>query len=224
MLRVPVVFAVLACATTMAAQSVRPAVMEYTAAASGQYEVVNDSPLPLVITMEARSFTIDEQGVAHFTPLQSSIHLQLSQTSMKLPPQGRRTVFYKATADAYPAWFCIYSVFTGLPRRGAMNVSLELPHTVYLLNKRGAKTDDVQFHSLHVEHGALVGTVENHGAAVVRLQTLQWMDRTGKKTEAGGFPLLPGGVRALNLVLPAGAAPQHLHARAGKLSIDSDVR
>lgn len=105
-----------------------------------------------------------------------------------------------------------------------MNVSLELPHTVYLLNKTGAKAEDVQFHTLHVDHGALVGTIQNHGTNVVRVQSLQWMDRNGKKAEAGGFPLLPGGVRTLNIALPAGVEPQRLRAKAGKLSIDGDVR
>lgn len=224
MRRLPVVSALLAGVMTMTAQSVRPAIMEYTSAASGQFELVNDSPLPLVVTMEAKSFTIDERGVGHFMPLQSSIHLQLSQTSMKLPPHGHRAVFYKATADAYPAWFCIYSAFTGLPKRGAMNVLLELPHTVYLLNKSGANSEDIQFHALRVEHGELIGTVENRSANVVRLQSLQWMNRDGKKNEAGGFPLLPGGVRALNIALPVDAEPRHVRARMGKLSIDGDVR
>jgi hypothetical protein len=215
---------VIASAVTMFAQSVRPAVVEYTAAAEGQYEVVNDSLLPLFVTMEAKSFTIDKDGVAKFTQLSPSIHLQLSETSLRIPPHGKRTVFYKASADSYPAWFCVYSSFAGLPKRGTVNIALDLPHTVYLLSKTEAKRDEIQMEDLHAEDGELRGFVRNHSGNMVRLTSLQWNGANGKKIEAGGFPLLPGGVRELHVPLPADARPEHLHAKLNHFSLDGLVK
>jgi P pilus assembly chaperone PapD len=211
-------------AVAMHAQSVRPAVVEYTAAAEGQYEVVNDSLLPLVVTMEAKSFTIDNEGVAKFTALSPSIHLQMSETSLRIPPRGHRTVYYKASAASYPAWFCIYSNFSGLPKRGSMNMELELPHTVYLLSKTEAKRDQIVLEDLHTEAGELQGTVRNSSPNMIRLLSLQLVGSDGKKTEEGGFPLLPGGVRSLHLALPSNTRPQALRAKLNRFTVEGQVK
>jgi hypothetical protein len=210
--------------TPLVAQSVQPAVVEYTGNSEGQYEVVNDSLLPLYVTIEAKSFTIDAEGNARFAPLSSSVHLSLSQTSLVVPPHGRRTVFYVAKADVLPAWFCIYSNFSGLPRRGAMNVALELPHTVYLRAKQEARREDISLEGLHVEGGELRGVARNQSANMVRLQSLQVVTGDGRKREEGGFPLLPGGVRELHLPLDPGVRPEHLRAKLARFTIEGDVR
>ena len=215
---------VIASAVTMAAQSVRPSVVEYTGATEGQYEVVNDSLLPVFVTVEAKSFTIDKDGVAKFTPLSPSIHLQISETSLRVPPHGKRTVFYKASADVYPAWFCVYSSFSGLPRRGSVNIAVDMPHTVYLLSKQDAKQGDIAMTELHIEGGELRGVVRNRGGNMFRLLSLQWADAKGHKTEAGGFPLLPGGERELHIALPANAKPQHIYGKLNHLAVDGPVQ
>jgi hypothetical protein len=199
-------------------------VVEYTAATEGQYEIVNDSLLPLVVTVEAKSFTIDAEGNAIFRRLDPAIHLRLSETSLRVPPHGKRTVFYKASADSYPAWFCVYSSFSGLPRRGAVNVALDLPHTVYLLGKADAKRDQVLLEGLHSEAGELRGTVRNGSSNVVRLQSLQVVDIAGKKSENGGFPLLPGGTRNLHLPLGSNAKPKTLRVKLNRFAVDGTVQ
>lgn len=202
------------------AQSVRPAVVEYATAGEGSFDVVNDSVTPLYISMEAKSFTIDTEGNAHFVPLSSAIHLQLSQTSMRLPPRTHRTVYYKASADSYPAWFCIYSNFAGAPRRNSMNVNLELPHTVYLLSKTRLEKNDIVFDHLHREDDTLLGTVHNQGGNMVRLQTLQLVDRNGKKRDEGGFPLLPGGTRDIRLSLRHDEQPERVRAKFAHVTVE----
>ena len=132
------------CVNSAAAQTVSPAVVQYTGAAEGSFEIANDGLLPLVATVEPRSFTIDEQGTAAFSRLSAATHVELSQTSVRIPPKQRRTIYYKASAASYPAWFTVYSNITGLPRRNGMNVVLSLPHTVYLLSKRQAQQSDVR--------------------------------------------------------------------------------
>jgi P pilus assembly chaperone PapD len=219
-----VLLLLLTSAVAMHAQSVRPAVVEYTAAAEGQYDVVNDSLLPLVVTMEAKSFTIDNEGVAKFTALSPAIHLQLSETSLRIPPRSHRTIYYKANAASYPAWFCIYSTFSGLPKRGSMNMELELPHTVYLLSKTEAKRDQVVIENLHTEAGELQGTVRNNSLNMIRLLSLQMVSADGKKIEEGGFPLLPGGERSLHLPFTAKTQPQALRAKLSHFTIEGQVK
>jgi P pilus assembly chaperone PapD len=205
----------------MHAQSVRPAVVEYTAAAEGQYELVNDGLTPLFVTVEAKSFTIDNEGVAHFTKLDSAIHLTLSETSVRIPPHSHRTIFYKASANAYPAWFCVYSNFSGMPKRNSMNVELELPHTVYLRSKTEAKRDEITFDNLHIEADELRGTVHNRSANMVRLQSMQLISKDGRKNDVGGFPLLPNGARELHLPISEGA--QALRAKLNRFTIDQPI-
>lgn len=215
-------FLLLACGC--AAQSVRPAVVEYTAAGEGSFEVINTFTVPLFVSVEAKSFTIDPQGTAHFRPLSSSIHLQLSQTSVRLPPLSRRTVFYKATADSYPAWFCVYSDFAGAPHHNSVNINLELPHTVYLLSRDRGGARGVVFDGLRRDGDTLVGTVSNHGPNVVRLEALQVIDDNGKKHDEGGFPLLPGGFRELSLPLRPGEHVERLRAKVGGSVAEGTLR
>lgn len=217
-------FVLLLFACVTPAQSVRPAVVEYTTAGEGSFDVVNDSFAPLYISMEAKSFTIDPEGTAHFVPLSSAIHLQLSQTSLRLPPRTHRTVYYKASADSYPAWFCIYSNFAGAPKRNAMNVNLELPHTVYLLSKTRVESDAVVIDHLHREGDTVLGVVSNHGSNMVRLQSLQLVDRNGKKRDEGGFPLLPGGIRDIQLPLRHEEQPERVRAKFGHTTVEGSVQ
>lgn len=207
-------------ASVVAAQSVRPAVVEYATAGEGSFDVVNDSVVPLFISVEAKSFTIDTEGNAHFVPLSSAIHLQLSQTSLRLPPRTHRTVYYKASADSYPAWFCIYSNFAGAPRRNSMNVNLELPHTVYLLSKTRLERGDIAVDHLRRAGDTLLGTVQNRGTNMIRLQELQLVDRSGKKREEGGFPLLPGGIRYVRLPLRHDEQPERLRAKFAHITVE----
>ncbi len=204
-------------------QSVRPAIAEYTSPSEGRFDVVNDSLLPMFITIEPKSFTIDAQGTAQFTRLDPGIHLQLSQNSLRLPPRSSRTIFYTATANAYPAWFCIYSNFAGTPRRGFMNVELELPHTVYLLGKGKSGEDAIQVENLRREDGQLHGTVRNRSGNVVRLQSIQVIDGNGKKREEGGFPLLPGGSRQLSLPLKADETPSRVRIKFGRYTAEGSL-
>src|ERR1700749_1549932 len=91
------------------AQSVSPVITEYHGGpAAGSFDVNNDSLSPLVITIEPKSFSIDREGKGEFRALDTGIKVTFSETSLRLPPKSHRTVFYKAYAETYPAWFSVY--------------------------------------------------------------------------------------------------------------------
>jgi hypothetical protein len=186
------------------AQTVRPLIDELGNPAKGRIEYVNDSLTPLNVVLEAKSFTVSENGEMSYRPLDSSIHLRLSVTSFRLQPQQSYYVFYEARTDAAPAWFVIYAAFSGFPFRTqqGMSVRLELPHTVYLLPKQPLEKSEVQVDSLQFNQAEkkLRLEVENKGANFGRVQ--QTLVAFGKKKEeAPGFPMFPHSKRILEISL-----------------------
>ena len=203
-------------------QTVSPAVIEYTGPAESSFEVVNDTLLPLIATIEPKSFTIDVNGTAVFQALDPKVHLELNQTSLRLPPQQHRTIYYKVSANSYPAWFTVYVNFSGLPRRNGMNVKLSLPHTVYLLAKRPVNKSDLQFQSLQVNGLTLDGVLRNNGADMIRV--LEVEAAQGKdKISLAGFPLLPNGERRFQIALHSTLPVTRLRARGKSVTLEQTL-
>ena len=63
----------------LGAQAIRPVIAEYNEKARGRFDVVNDSLIPLNVVLEAKSFTVIEDGSPAFRGLDANIHLKLSQ-------------------------------------------------------------------------------------------------------------------------------------------------
>ena len=191
------------------AQAVRPVIAEYNEKARGRFDVVNDSLVPLNVVLEAKSFSVSEDGSPAFRPLDKDIHLKLSQKSFRIPPKQTYYVFYEATAAQYPAWFVIYAEFAGLPQQSGLNVQIELPHTIYMGQKQDLTKDEIQ-----------VGTAEFlPGSNQVRLEIKNTGDRLGRVTGVEvrgererivhpGFPLMPRSQRKVVIDWKSGAAPQ----------------
>jgi hypothetical protein len=186
------------------AQTVRPVINELGNPAKGRVEYVNDGLTPLNVVLEAKSFTVSENGGISYRPLDSNIHLKLSTTSFRIQPQQTYYVFYEATSPQAPAWFVIYAAFSGFPFRTAqgMNVRLELPHTVYLLPKQSVEKPDV-----HIDLAELSRTdnkvrleVENTGDYFGRVLETQLV-YSKKKQEAPGFPIFPHSKRTIEVAL-----------------------
>jgi hypothetical protein len=195
------------------AQTVRPLIAELGNPAKGRVEYVNDSFTPLTVVLEARSFSVAEDGQITYRPLDPNIHLKLSVTSFRLQPQQSYFVFYEATTDASPAWFVLYAAFTGFPFRTqqGMNVRLELPHTVYLLSKHSVDKGEVAVNRADfvAAEKKLVLEVENTGANFGRVQ--QTFVSFGKKQEeAPGFPVFPHSKRVLEIHLDEAEPPSGL--------------
>ena len=197
-------------AASISAQTVKPVIAELGNPAKGRIEYYNDSLTPLNVVLEPKSFTVSETGELSYRPLDSTIHLKLSTTSFRIPPQQSYYVFYEANTAATPGWFVIYAAFSGFPFRTqqGMNLRLELPHTVYLLPKKSLGKSDVQVDRLEFKPAEkkLIVEVENTGETFGRVQQTI-VDFGKKKQEAPGFPIFPHGKRIVEIALEQNEAP-----------------
>ncbi len=208
------------------AQTVSPVSVEYRGGAgTGSFDVSNESLETLVVTLEPKSFGIDRKGCGEFRKLDAAVHVSLSERSLRLPPKSRRTVLYKASAEAYPAWFSVYATFHGLPRQNGVNVALELPHTVYLLGEaKSAKAQrgDLRFEDVRVGgDGVVRGSLRNGSGRILRVTSLE-LQQGKAKVSGGGFPLLPGGVRDVELKGNGGEGGKLVAKYAG-LTVEEEV-
>ena len=198
----------LALSASAVGQTVRPVISELGNPAKGRVEYVNDGLTPLNVVLEAKSFTVSENGEISYRPLDPNIHLKLSATSFRIQPQQTYYVFYEASAPPSPTWFVIYASFTGFAFRTAqgMNVRLQLPHTVYLLPKHGAEKADVRVvrAELNTAANKVILEVENTGGNFGRVLQTQ-LANGRKKQEAPGFPIFPHSKRILEVPLDAKA-------------------
>jgi hypothetical protein len=182
------------------AQTVQPVIVEYKGKAEGKLAVTNNSLSPMVVVLEPKSFSITPEGKGIFRDLDSDIHLELSSMSVKLQPQQTYYVFYKAWSDKLPAWFTIYATFSSPHHSDGLDVRMMLPHTVYLYQKEPLAESDVQVKDLTYDASTrrLSCTIENDGSSLTRVQSVR---ATGDHAtgDQAGFPLLPGGVRHIEM-------------------------
>ena len=180
------------------AQSVRPVIVEYKGQARGKVEVVNDSLFPINVVLEPKSFDINEAGQGLYRSLDPSIHLKLSAMSFRIPPQQSRYAFYEAASDTLPAWFVLTCTFSGLPQQAGLNIQLELPHTVYMVQKDPLGQGDVNVQSASFQSAPRrVGIrIQNVGPNLGRV--VDWQVSSAQKTKHfAGFPLLPKNSREM---------------------------
>jgi hypothetical protein len=196
------------------AQTVRPVIAEFQEKARARFELVNDSLIPLNVVLEPKSFSLTEDGMPSFRPLDKGIHLKLSTMSFRIPPLQTHYVFYEATADQYPAWFVIYATFAGLPKQSGLNVQLELPHTVYLLQKQPLEERDVQIQTAEYMPASRQVTVEleNSGDCFGRVEQME-ISGDHDKASVPGFPLMPHTRRKVQVEWKGAQPPQRLQVR-----------
>ncbi len=209
------------------AQTVSPVIVEYQDKADGRFQVYNDGDIPLTVVVEPHSFTVDSTGKATFRKLDPGLHVELSSTSFRLAPKQTYYVFYKATTETYPNWFCIYSTITGPSNATGLKLALELPHTVYLL---GHKSLDQSMLSWNRAELAMQGgksqikaEVENHGKEFIRVEEVDIESTSGKHT-FGGFPLFPGQKRQIELDWDQPGVPQQLVLKFPKFKLETALK
>jgi hypothetical protein len=207
------------------AQTVRPVIVQYDGTARGKFELVNNGLQPLSVVLEPMSFTITENGDGIYGPLASDIHLKLSAMSFRIPPRQSRYVFYEARPDKLPAWFVIRNVFGGPARQTGVNIQLDIPHTVYVLQREALQRQDVSVESseyLAREHRVVI-VLANQSNKLGRV--LEWQVGSGStKTTNGGFPLLPGCRRRLEVKWDSSQPPDSLWIRFEHFALKEDVR
>ena len=189
-------------ASSLPAQQVQPVIMEYRNKAEGKFSVVNNSLEPMIVVLEPKSFSISADGRGTFRTLDPAIHVQLSTMSVKLQPLQSYTIFYKADAESFPAWFTIYSTFSPARVAGAsLSVRIQLPHTVYLYQSKPIQQDEV--HIVNARYSTsthkLVCDMLNTGKSLTRVQEIRTRGNHTEPVTLSGFPLLPGALRTVEV-------------------------
>jgi hypothetical protein len=213
------------------AQTVRPLIDENVVKApgkkaSGRIEYYNDSLQPLNVTLEARSFTVSPTGNISYRPLDSDIHLKLSEMSFRVPPRQSHYVFYQAWSEKLPAWCVLYAAFSGFRQRtpeGFM-IQVQLPHTIYLLPKQRLKKAELSIVSAQYVAGTkkVVVRVANSGDAFGRVLEA---DVQGGRTRAseGGFPLFPKSERRVEIPWQPAGAPSKVVLHFDRFTMEAAV-
>jgi len=208
------------------AQTISPVIVEYPDKADGRFQVTNDSLIPLTVVVEAHSFSVDSEGKATFRKLDPGLHVQLSTTSFRLAPKQTYYVFYKATTETYPNWFCIYATVTGPTTPTGLKLALELPHTVYMLGHNPLDQSQVSWNKAQMEEAQnkrlITAEIENHSTAFSRIQEVDVVSSTGKQTFAG-FPLFPGQRRAIELDWDQPGTPERIELKFQHFKMETSL-
>lgn len=205
------------------AQTVRPAVVEYAVQGRGKFDLVNETLFPLTVVLEPRGFRVDAQGNLSDLPFDSSnVEVRLSAMSFRIPPLGTYTVSYEAKAHKLPAWFMVLSSMTGARTSSGINVRLELPHVVYLLQKEPLQKGAVTVRAFDFDSTGrkAVLELENTSDALGRVLASE-LSVSGKQgTPFGGFPLFPQSTRRVEVPWDGAEHPDKVVLRFAKFTVE----
>lgn len=210
-------------ATPLGAQTVRPAVVEYAISGKGKYELVNETLFPMTVVLEPRGFRVEESGDLVDMPFDSSnVELKLSAMSFKIPPLSSYTVYYEAKAKRAPAWFMVLAGMTGAKTAQGINLRLELPHVVYLLQKEPLKKDavtltDFAFDSVAKKASFLLA---NSSGALGRVIGSELSVNGKHGIPFGGFPLFPQSRRRVEVPWEGDAVPDKVMLRFANFLVE----
>jgi hypothetical protein len=209
------------------AQTISPVIQEYQQKADSRFQIYNDVEIPLTVTLEPYSFSVDSNGSPTFRPLDSGINVQLSATSFRIQPKQTFYVFYKATAEKLPAWFCIYATVTGPTAQNGLKLAFRLPHTVYLLDKKTLERDQIEFTRAETtaegDQRKIVAEIVNHSAAFGRVKGIEIVTGSGTQSLAG-FPLFPGQKRLITLDWKEPGDPRTIVLDFDRFKSQADLR
>lgn len=217
-------FLILGFVRPLGAQTVRPAVVEYSEQARGKFELVNETLFPLTVVLEPRGFHVEPGGDLIEDPLDTTqIQVKISAMSFRIPPRETYTVFYEATAKSFPAWFLVSSTLTGARTQTGLNVRIELPHVVYMLQPERLRKTDVSVRAFEFDSAAkrVHVEVENSGGSLGRVLSSE-VSTSGKKPVPGGaFPLFPHSQRRIEIPWGDDATPEKLVLRFADFTMEA---
>jgi len=207
------------------AQTVSPIITEYKEKGEGKITLTNDTLTPLVVFLQPQSFSINPDGSAKYRPLDPAIHVELSTTSVKLQPKQEFYVFYKAHADTLPAWFTIYATFSAQQRGPGLNLRIMLPHTVYLYQKQSLQKDGIKAGGATYDSAKklVVCDLENVSKAYGRMREGS-VDGRHESVSIGGFPMLPGDPRHVEVEWTGKGVPESMAFHFDKFEIKLPVK
>lgn len=215
-----------ALAGPVSAQTLRPVVVEhYGTTAKGRFELVNDGLVPLNVVLEPRSFDITETGEAIYRPLDGRVRLRLSTMSVRIPARQSRLIFFEARTDSLPSWFVITATFSGMPRRSGLEVLVELPHTVYLVQKEPVRREDVRVRTAVYSQAEkwILLEIDNRGPRLGRVTRVEAVAK-GERREQPSFPLVPGGRRQLIIPWDSNRIPERVLLQFQGFTLDVPIQ
>jgi hypothetical protein len=221
--RIASLFLVLAIVRPLGAQTVRPAVVEYSEQARGKFELVNETLFPLTVVLEPRGFHVESSGELIEEPLDTAkMQVKISAMSFKIPPRETYTVFYEATAKNFPSWFLISSTLTGARTQTGLNVRIELPHVVYMLQSQPLRKADVAVRGFDFDTASKRVRVEleNIGPSLGRVLSSEFSAAGSKPIPGGAFPLFPHSRRRLEIPWTEGLTPDKVVLRFATFTME----
>jgi hypothetical protein len=213
-------FVLLGC-LVVRAQTIQPLLSEYRNVANGTVRLTNDAFLPTNVVLEAKSFTVTEDGDIVYRPLDPDIEVKFAAKSFRIQPKQTYTVNYSAKAKTLPAYFVIYAAFSGKGLRtdSGLNVNVLLPHTVYILPKNDAAKRELQVEAaFDAQTGKVRLRVDSASDAFGRVLMTEVVGDK-KKIEDAGFPVYPRKSRKFEVDWKENELPKKLvlHFRNFKL-------
>jgi hypothetical protein len=204
---------------TARCQTISPVISEYQGHADGSFEIRNDTLQPFTVVLRPMSFSVDSSGEPTYRPLDANVHLDLSVKSFRVAPRRQYIVFYKASGVHTPTWFTIYASIVPNARAGAMNIVLDLPHTVYLLNRETPSLNDIVFRPAAEKDTAnrVSVVVENKSSEFTRVSEIEVSSSSEKQTYPG-FAFFPGQSRILHLDWNKTDSPRSIELRFKKFN------
>jgi hypothetical protein len=177
------------------AQAISPPIAEYRGLkAEGSFRIDNSTDTAMAVTLETKSFRVDEAGKLVYSPLHPQIHIDLGASSFSIRPHDSYTVYYKAISRISPVSFSIIPTMLPAEKKTGVRLGYVFPHMVYLYQKTKLTKSDVQ---VTLKDGKVV--IVNNSEKLGRVEFIH-----DGSTELSGFPLYPGQTRQIPV---AGANP-----------------
>jgi hypothetical protein len=131
-------------------------------------------------------------------------------------------VFYEATAKSFPTWFLVSSTLTGARTQSGLNVRIELPHVVYMLQPEPLRKGDVAIRAFEFDSATrrVRVEVENTGASLGRVLSSE-VGASGRRAVPGGaFPLFPHSHRSLEIPWSDDLTPERVVLRFSNFTME----
>jgi len=170
------------------AQTITPPIAEFRGfRAEDSFRIDNKTAQPMMVTLEVKSFTVNDQGKVVYQPLSSGVNVSLGASSFVIPPNDSHTVYYKAISTVSPASFSILPTMTPVTQTKGVRVNFCIPHMIYLYQKPKLSRSDI---SVALANSKVI--IRNASEKLGRVEFIH----TGSG-DIQGFPIYPGQTREL---------------------------
>lgn len=125
------------------AQSISPVVQECGRKCSGEFVVTNNEVIPMATTVDLFAFTYVE-GKPRYGPLPAGMHVEMSETSARIPPRASHEFAYRIRCDTLPCAVGIQWSMVHGHVDGGVVTGLRFITTVYQCEKQRGCRDSVR--------------------------------------------------------------------------------